>query len=144
MALLFAIGMVLGNGLQGTLQGGRASPEGFDSSVTGLMMSGFSAVACSAPNSRPLTIRRVGHLRVFAARAAGLLMDRMGSQRFLAVPAAAQPGIALLATYRVTRREAAAVTDQSAYAFHAARTPALWATLRAGIDEGRDQTQRFD
>ena len=41
-ALLIGIGfMMLGNGLQGTLLGVRATLEGFSTSTTGIMMSGY-------------------------------------------------------------------------------------------------------
>ena len=67
-ALLFGIGMLmLGNGLQGTLLGVRATEEEFGSTVTGLVMSGFFVGFLVGSWIAPYTIRRVGHLRVFAA-----------------------------------------------------------------------------
>lgn len=67
-ALLFGIGMLmLGNGLQGTLLGVRAASEEFGSTVTGVIMSGFFAGFLVGSWLAPYSIRRVGHLRVFAA-----------------------------------------------------------------------------
>lgn len=67
-ALLFGVGMLmLGNGLQGTLLGVRAEAEGFGSTVTGLVMSGFFVGFLAGSWLAPGAIRRVGHLRVFAA-----------------------------------------------------------------------------
>lgn len=59
--------LMLGNGLQGSLLGIRGSIDGIDSAVLGIIMSayfiGFLAGSWYAPN----LIRRVGHVRVFAA-----------------------------------------------------------------------------
>lgn len=76
--------------------------------------------------------------------ATGLLMDRVGPEGFLTVLAAAQAGIALFALYRMSRREPAAVAEQSPYAFHAARTPALWPAMKTWIDERRGKSPRAD
>lgn len=69
-ALLLGIGLLmLGNGLQGTLLGVRATLEGYSSGVIGLVMSGFfmGFLLGAAWTSR--AVRRVGHIRVFAALA---------------------------------------------------------------------------
>lgn len=69
-ALLLGMGMLmLGNGMQGTLLGLRASDEGFSGTVTGLVMSGYFAGFLGGAFLSPLIIRRVGHVRVFAAMA---------------------------------------------------------------------------
>jgi len=69
-ALLLGMGMLmLGNGMQGTLLGLRASEEGFSGTVTGLVMSGYFAGFLGGAWLAPLVIRRVGHVRVFAAMA---------------------------------------------------------------------------
>lgn len=70
-ALLVGMGLLLlGNGLQGTLLGVRAAGESFGSTVTGLVMSGYFVGFLIGSQIAPRTIRRVGHLRVFAAVAA--------------------------------------------------------------------------
>jgi MFS family permease len=60
---------MIGDGLQTTLLGVRASLEGFPTAVTGLIMStfylGFLAGALYAPG----VVERVGHIRVFGALA---------------------------------------------------------------------------
>ena len=67
-ALLFGMGLLLlGNGLQGSLLGVRASAEEFGSTVTGLVMSGYFVGFLIGSRLAPRTIARVGHLRVFAA-----------------------------------------------------------------------------
>jgi MFS family permease len=69
-ALLFGMGLLLvGNGLQSSLLGLRADAEGFGDSVTGLVMSGYYAGFFAGSMLTPRMIRRVGHVRVFAALA---------------------------------------------------------------------------
>ena len=69
-ALLLGMGMLmLGNGMQGTLLGLRASEEGFSGTVTGLVMSGYFAGFLGGAYITPIIIQRVGHVRVFAAMA---------------------------------------------------------------------------
>ncbi len=69
-ALLLGMGMLmLGNGMQGTLLGLRADAEGFSGTVTGLVMSGYFAGFLGGAVLTPGIIRRVGHVRVFAAMA---------------------------------------------------------------------------
>ena len=69
-ALLIGIGfMMLGNGLQGTLLGLRATLEGFPTFVTGIMMSGYYVGIFAGSLVAPRLVQRVGHIRVFAALA---------------------------------------------------------------------------
>lgn len=69
-ALLLGIGfMMLGNGLQGTLLGVRATLEGFPTAVTGLVMTGYYVGFLAGSWLAPKILERVGHIRVFAALA---------------------------------------------------------------------------
>ncbi len=69
-ALLAGIGfMMLGNGLQGTLLGLRATMEGFGTFTTGIMMSGYFVGVFIGSMIAPKLVQRVGHIRVFAALA---------------------------------------------------------------------------
>lgn len=69
-ALLFGMGMLmLGNGMQGTLLGLRASDEGFSGTVTGLVMAGYFVGFLGGALLTPRIIQRTGHVRVFAALA---------------------------------------------------------------------------
>ncbi len=69
-ALLIGIGfMMLGNGLQGTLLGLRATMEGFPTFITGIMMSGYFVGIFAGSMIAPKLVQRVGHIRVFAALA---------------------------------------------------------------------------
>lgn len=61
--------IMLGNGLQGSLLGLRASSEGFGVSVTGLVMSGYYIGLMAGAAYVPKIIRRVGHVRTFGALA---------------------------------------------------------------------------
>ena len=61
--------MLAGNGLQSSLLGLRAEAEGFGGTVTGLMMSGYFAGFFAGCVLTPRFIRRVGHIRTFAALA---------------------------------------------------------------------------
>lgn len=66
--LLFAVTlMMMGNGLQGPLLGVRAVTEGFNSTVTGFIMSGYFAGLLFGSYITPKLVRQVGHIRVFAA-----------------------------------------------------------------------------
>ncbi|MCY4034881.1 MAG: MFS transporter [Hyphomicrobiales bacterium] len=66
--LLFAVTlMMMGNGLQGPLLGVRAVTEGFNSTVTGFIMSGYFAGLLFGSYIAPKLVRQVGHIRVFAA-----------------------------------------------------------------------------
>ena len=59
--------LMLGNGLQGTLLGVRATSAGFTPGVTGLVMAGYFAGFFAGSLLAPPAIASVGHLRVFAA-----------------------------------------------------------------------------
>ena len=68
--LFFGIGLLmLGNGLQGSLLGLRATQEGFGSVLTGLVMASFFLGFLVGSTWTAGAIRRVGHVRVFAALA---------------------------------------------------------------------------
>jgi MFS family permease len=67
-ALLVGIAfLMLGNGLQGTLLGVRATAEGFGPTITGFVMTGYFVGFLLGSQLTLAAIRRVGHLRVFAA-----------------------------------------------------------------------------
>lgn len=61
--------IMVGNGLQGTLLGVRASIEDFDSFTTGLIMSFYYFGFLLGSRLSPKFIKNVGHIRVFAALA---------------------------------------------------------------------------
>ncbi|MGI9311474.1 MAG: MFS transporter [bacterium] len=70
-ALLLGFGiLMLGDGLQGTLLAVRAHREGFPTAITGLVMSSFYAGFLAGTLWTPWLVKRVGHIRVFAALAA--------------------------------------------------------------------------
>ncbi len=62
--------MMIGNGLQGTLIGVRATLEAFPAVATGLVMSGYYVGFVAGSVLAPRYLGRVGHVRVFAALAA--------------------------------------------------------------------------
>ncbi|MGR3617378.1 MAG: MFS transporter [Paracoccaceae bacterium] len=69
-ALLLGIGLLLvGNGLQGTLLGVRGEIEGFSTFEMSLVMSAYFLGFLGGSRMAPKMIRRVGHVRVFAALA---------------------------------------------------------------------------
>jgi MFS family permease len=69
--LLLGMGvLMLGAGLQGTLLALRATLEGFPPPVTGLIMSGYYVGYLLGTSIAPPLLRKVGHIRVFAALAA--------------------------------------------------------------------------
>ncbi len=69
-ALLLGIGfMMLGNGLQGTLLGVRATIEGFETFTTGVVMAFYFMGMLIGGILTPELVKRVGHIRVFAALA---------------------------------------------------------------------------
>ncbi len=69
-ALLLGMGLImLGNGLQTTLLGVRASLEGFGTIITGLMMSCYFLGLILGCKSVPKIVGRVGHIRTFGALA---------------------------------------------------------------------------
>lgn len=59
--------LMVGNGVQGTLLGIRGSIEGFSTFELSLIMSGYFAGFLGGSRLAPRMIRRVGHVRVFAA-----------------------------------------------------------------------------
>ncbi len=61
--------LMIGNGLQGTLLGVRAVSEGFSTLEISIVMSGYFAGFLGGSQAAPILIRRVGHVRVFAALA---------------------------------------------------------------------------
>lgn len=68
--LLLGIGILLiGSGFLGTLLGIRAGLEGFSASLTGFVMAAFFAGYIIGTYVCPPLIRRVGHIRAFAAMA---------------------------------------------------------------------------
>jgi MFS family permease len=69
--LLLGMGvLMLGAGLQGTLLGLRATLEGFPTPVTGAIMSCYYVGYLLGTFGAPRLVRKVGHIRVFAALAA--------------------------------------------------------------------------
>ncbi len=69
--LLLGMGvLMLGAGLQSTLLGLRATLEGYPPQVTGLIMSSYYVGYLVGTRIAPPFLRRVGHIRVFAALAA--------------------------------------------------------------------------
>ena len=69
-ALLLGIALImLGNGLQGTLLGVRATLEGFGTGVTGLVMTCYFVGFLGGSMLVPRLLANVGHVRVFAALA---------------------------------------------------------------------------
>jgi MFS family permease len=68
LALLLGMGLLmLGAGLQATLLGVRATLEGFPTFVTGAVMAGYYVGYVGGSIAAPELVRRVGHIRVFAA-----------------------------------------------------------------------------
>ncbi len=69
-ALLLGLAiLMLGNGLQGTLLGVRASLEGFSTQTTGYIMTGYYVGFVFGSIIGPKLVKNVGHIRVFAALA---------------------------------------------------------------------------
>ena len=72
-ALLLGLAfLMLGNGLQGTLLGVRASLEGFSTQTTGVVMTGYFVGFLVGSILGPKFVKNVGHIRVFAALASVL------------------------------------------------------------------------
>jgi MFS family permease len=70
-ALFLGLALImLGNGLQGSLLALRASMEGFGTGITGMVMTGYYIGFLLGSVLAPQIVRRVGHIRVFAALAA--------------------------------------------------------------------------
>lgn len=69
-ALLLGMGLLMiGNGMQGTLLGIRGEIEGFSTLEMSIVMSAYFAGFLGGSRMAPELIRRVGHVRVFAALA---------------------------------------------------------------------------
>lgn len=69
-ALLLGMGLLMvGNGMQGTLLGIRGALEGFSTFEMSIVMSCYFAGFLGGSRMAPGMIRRVGHVRVFAALA---------------------------------------------------------------------------
>ncbi len=69
-ALLFGVLLLMvGNGIQGTLLGLRGEIEGFTTWEMSVIMAGYFAGFLGGSRATPWLIRRVGHVRVFAALA---------------------------------------------------------------------------
>lgn len=69
-ALLLGMGLLMvGNGLQGTILGVRGEIEGFSTLEMSLVMSAYFMGFLGGSRLAPEMIRRVGHVRVFAALA---------------------------------------------------------------------------
>lgn len=69
-ALFLGMGLImLGNGLQATLLGVRASMEDFGTTITGVVMSGYFIGLITGCNLVPKVVGRVGHVRTFGALA---------------------------------------------------------------------------
>jgi len=67
-ALLFGMALLtLGAGLQATLLGVRATLEGLSTFVTGAVMAAYYAGFVIGSVAAPALVKRVGHIRVFAA-----------------------------------------------------------------------------
>jgi MFS family permease len=62
--------LMLGAGLQGTLLGVRATLEGFPTPVIGIIMSCYYVGYLAGTRAAPRLVRKIGHIRVFAAFAA--------------------------------------------------------------------------
>ncbi|MEX0337554.1 MAG: MFS transporter [Arenibacterium sp.] len=69
-SLLLGVGLLMvGNGLQGTLLGVRGDIEGFSTFEMSLVMAAYFVGFLGGSRMAPEMIRRVGHVRVFAALA---------------------------------------------------------------------------
>jgi len=65
--LLGMLLLMLGNGLQGTLLGVRGAIESIDSATLGYVMSAYFVGFLAGSQITPILLKRVGHVRVFAA-----------------------------------------------------------------------------
>ena len=61
--------IMVAHGLQGTLIALRAAHEGFPTTATGVVMSGYFVGMLAGSTLSPALVRQVGHVRVFAALA---------------------------------------------------------------------------
>jgi MFS family permease len=64
--------LMVGNGMQGTLLGIRGEIEGFDTFMMSIVMSAYFVGFLGGSRLAPSMIKRVGHVRVFAALASAI------------------------------------------------------------------------
>lgn len=83
--LLGTLLIMLGNGMQFTLIGLRGDIEGFSAGTLAIITSGYYIGFLSGARVTPILIRRVGHVRVFAA------LGSFMSAGLIALPLAAEP-----------------------------------------------------
>ena len=82
-ALLFGmLLLMLGNGMQASLLGIRGALEGFTATEMSVVMSGYFLGFLVSSRAAPEMIRRVGHVRVFAAMASVTLTSHPEVQHF--------------------------------------------------------------
>lgn len=97
--------LMLGSGLLGTLLGFRMALDGHPSVVTGLVMAGYYAGLVAGARLCPRIVRRVGHIRAFAAFGALNCAVVMLHGLFVAPPAwgvlRVFTGIAMMGIYMV-------------------------------------------
>lgn len=77
--------LMIGNGLQGTLLAVRGDLEGFDATTMSIVMTGYFVGVMVGSRVAPNLIRRVGHVRAFAALASLI------SAAFILYPALPDP-----------------------------------------------------
>ncbi len=82
--------LMLGNGLQGTLLGVRGALENMDANWLGLIMSAYFIGFLGGSRIAPLMLKRVGHVRVFAA------LGSLASAAFILYAAFVDPVIWLI------------------------------------------------
>ncbi|MEL6127658.1 MAG: MFS transporter, partial [Pseudomonadota bacterium] len=83
--LLGMLLLMIGNGLQGTLLGVRGALEGFDTNTMSWIMAAYFVGFLGGSRITPRLIRRVGHVRVFAA------LGSLVSAAFILYAAVADP-----------------------------------------------------
>lgn len=104
--LFFGIAMLMiGNGLQGTLLGVRATHEGFPTYATGIIMSMYYAGFLLGSHFVPKLIQGVGHIRVFTALASvaaiTVLLHGLMPDEWVWMPVRAATGFAFAGLYIV-------------------------------------------
>jgi MFS family permease len=104
--LLLGMGvLMLGAGLQGTLLSLRATLDGFPTPVTGIIMSCYYVGYLAGTAAAPRMLRRIGHIRVFAALAAGasatILVQAAFVQPFVWAPMRLISGVCFAGIYVV-------------------------------------------
>ena len=70
--------LMLGRGLAGVVSGVRAELEGFDTTVTGVIMASYFVGFLVGSQLTPRIMARVGHIRVFAAFSAVVVVAILG------------------------------------------------------------------